>query len=99
VLGGPYYGSVSLAASGLPPGVTASFTPTPSPAPACSRWPPANPLPPEPYNVTVTGTAGQQTATTVVRSDDMRAVLHALYMGAECPEHLSGGPSTSATIA
>ena len=99
VLGGPYYGSVSLAASGLPPGVTASFSPNPLTSTSVLTLAAGKSAAAGTYNVTVTGTAGQQTATTVVA---LTICAPYFTLSTWAPNALStypGGPSTSATIA
>ena len=99
VLGGPYYGSVSLAATGLPAGVTASFSPNPLTSTSVLTLAAGKSAAAGTYNVTVTGTAGQQTATTVVA---LTICAPYFTLSTWAPNSLStypGGPTASATIA
>jgi uncharacterized membrane protein len=61
-----FAGSVSLSASGLPNGVTASFSPIPSTGNSTVTFTATNSASLGQYNVTITGTSGNQTATTVL---------------------------------
>ncbi len=61
-----FNGSVNLALSGLPNGVTASFTPNPTTGSSTLKLTASSSAPVGQYNLTVTGTSGTQTATTTV---------------------------------
>jgi hypothetical protein len=61
-----FTGNVSLAASGLPAGVTASFNPSPTTGASALTLSADNSVATGTYNVTVTGTWGSLTATTNV---------------------------------
>ena len=61
-----FTGSVSLAASGLPSGVTASFAPNPTTGSSVMTLTAANPATPGTFTVTITGVSGNITATTTM---------------------------------
>ncbi|WP_263355404.1 FG-GAP-like repeat-containing protein [Acidicapsa acidisoli] len=62
-----FSGSVSLAASGLPSGVSASFSPNPTTGTSSTLTVTAsNSAPTGQYTVTITGTSGTQTASTIL---------------------------------
>jgi sugar lactone lactonase YvrE len=63
---GGFTGSASLAASGLPGGVTASFTPNPTTGTSALTLTASSSVATGTYNLTVTGTSGTLTATTNV---------------------------------
>jgi sugar lactone lactonase YvrE/uncharacterized membrane protein len=63
---GGFTGSVSLSASGLPTGVTASFTPNPTTGTSALTLSTSSSVATGTYNVTITGTSGSLTATTNV---------------------------------
>jgi uncharacterized membrane protein len=61
-----FSGSVTLSASGLPSGVTASFSPNPTTGSSTVALTASSSASLGQYNVTITGTSGNQTATTTV---------------------------------
>jgi hypothetical protein len=61
-----FTGSVSLAASGLPSGVTATFAPNPTTGSSVMTLTASNPATPGTFVVTITGTSGNVTATTTM---------------------------------
>jgi uncharacterized membrane protein len=61
-----FTGSVTLSASGLPSGVTASFSPNPATGNSSVTFAASKTAVLGQYNVTITGTSGNQTATTLV---------------------------------
>jgi uncharacterized membrane protein len=61
-----FTGSVTLAASGLPSGVTASFSPNPATGSSVMTLTAANPSTPGTFAVTITGTSGNATASTTL---------------------------------
>jgi Pro-kumamolisin, activation domain/FG-GAP-like repeat/Bacterial Ig-like domain (group 3) len=61
-----FTGSVNLAVSGLPSGVTASFTPNPTTGSSTLTLTGTSSASVGQYNLTITGTSGTQTATTTV---------------------------------
>jgi uncharacterized membrane protein len=61
-----FTGSVTLSASGLPSGVTASFSPNPTNGNSTVTFTASTSASLGQYNVTITGTSGNQTATTPI---------------------------------
>jgi len=61
-----FTGSVTLSASGLPSGVTASFSPNPTNGNGTVTFTASSSASLGQYNVTITGTSGNQTATTPI---------------------------------
>jgi uncharacterized membrane protein len=61
-----FLGSVNLSVSGLPSGVTASFSPNPVTAESTMTLTASKSVSPGQYNLTVTGVSGKETAATLV---------------------------------
>jgi hypothetical protein len=98
-----FAGSVSLAASGLPGGVTASFSPTsatPTTSSVLTLTAASSAATGGPTTVTVTGTSGALTQTTTVgvTVTVSAPASYSLSAGAASPSSISPGGTSSATV-
>ena len=98
-----FTGSVSLAASGLPSGVTASFNPasaTPTTSSVLTLTATSSAATGGPTTVTVTGTSGALTQTTTVGVTVTTAASasYSLSAGTASPTSVSPGGTSSATV-
>lgn len=86
-----FAGNVTLTASSLPYGVTASFTPNPTTGTSLLTLTASSSAPPEPISILVTGTSGNLTATTIVSGQMPSFALQS------SPQYLTVGQGASVT--
>lgn len=95
---GGFTGSVSLSASGLPSGVTASFNPTSSTTTSTLTLTASSSATKGSATVTITGTSGALTQTTTINLTVTASPSYSLSAGLANPASVSPGGSSTATI-
>jgi len=95
---GGFTGSVSLAASGLPSGVTASFNPTSTTTASTLTLTASSTATTGPASITVTGTSGALTPTTTINLTVTPPGSYSLSAGAPSPASVSPGGTSKTTI-
>jgi hypothetical protein len=96
---GGFTGNVTLSASGLPSGVTASFSPNPTLTTSTLTLTASSSAPLGSATLTVTGTSGNVTQTTTINLTVVAAPSYSLAAGAATPASIAPGGSATATVA